>query len=155
MSCDLTCPLSVGVGADSAANAVQITSSDSLLSESQFTRVWIDAKARPMLIFTPVRHVERLSDMSDDELHDFLICVQTALTKRSLNRFHCAIVNHGDFRNHAHLHLKLRFQQHAFEEASKHWPTEERTKVERIRAFAASVEKDLPQRGPARTRQDE
>ena len=136
MSCDLSCPLAVGVGGSSLVDA---TSADSLLSETKLTRVWIDAKARPMLVFTPVRHVQRLSDLDDCEFHDLLLSIHTALKTRGLHGFQCAIVNHGDFRNHAHLHVKLRFPPRVFENASRQWSQDEQQKLERIRSFAASI----------------
>jgi hypothetical protein len=131
----LTCSLAVGVGASSS---LCVTSSDSLLSETAQTRVWIDAKARPMLVFTPVRHVERLSELHDCELHDLLQSIHTVLTTRGLNVFKCCIANHGSFRNHAHLHIKLRFPPILFENATKKWSQVERQKLERIKEFAAS-----------------
>ena len=147
MSCDLTCSLAVGVGVSSS---VCVTSSDSLLSETAHTRVWIDAKARPMLVFTPLRHVERLSELHDCELHDLLQSIHTVLTTRGLNVFQCCIANHGSFRNHAHLHIKLRFPPNLFEKATKKWSQGERQKLERIREFAASCaegrEKEKAQR---------
>ena len=144
MSCDLSCPLAVGVGAQVSDD---VTSADSLLSESAHTRVWIDAKGRPMLVFTPVRHAERLSELDDCELHDLLHCIHAALNTRGLHRFNCAIVNHGNFRNHAHLHVKLRFSPHVFDSAVKKWTSEEQQKIERIRAFAAKSEKQRRQDG--------
>jgi hypothetical protein len=135
MSCDLSCPLALGVGGSSSVDA---TSADSLLSETKLTRVWIDAKARPMLVFTPVRHVQRLSDLDDCEFHDLLHSIHTALTTRGLH-VQCAIVNHGDFRNHAHLHVKVRFSPRVFENALRHWSQDEQQKLERIRSFAASI----------------
>ena len=144
MSCDLSCPLAVGVGAQVSDD---VTSADSLLSESAYSRVWIDAKARPMLVFTPVRHVERLSELDDCELHDLLHCIHAALNARGLHRFNCAIVNHGNFRNHAHLHVKLRFSPHVFASAVRKWTPEEQQKIERIREFAAKAEKQCRQDG--------
>ena len=137
MSCDLACSLAVGVGAESVPAAIAITSADALLVESAHTRVWIDAKARPMLIFTPRRHAERLSDLDDVELEDLLRAIHTALTTRGLRTFRGAIANHGDFRNHAHLHVKVRFPPHEFEKCK--WSADERQKLARVRAFAASV----------------
>jgi hypothetical protein len=144
MSCDLSCSLAVGVGVQLSDD---VTSADSLLSESAHTRVWIDAKGRPMLVFTPVRHVERLSELDDCELHDLLHCIHAALNTRGLHRFNCAIVNHGNFRNHAHLHVKLRFSPHVFDGAVSKWTLEERQKIDRIRAFAAKAEKQRRQDG--------
>lgn len=43
-------------------------SRDSLVEEREHVRIWLDAKARPMLVVTPLPHKERLSELSDEEL---------------------------------------------------------------------------------------
>jgi hypothetical protein len=59
------------------------------------------------------RHVQVLT-----QLH-------VVLTARGLSRFQCVIVNHGSYRNHAHLHFKVRFPPHIFEAAVRQWSTRE------------------------------
>ena len=64
-----------------------------------------------------------------------------------MHQFNCAIVNHGNFRNHTHLHVKLRFSPRVFDSAVRKWTPEELQKVERIKAFAAKADKQRRQDG--------
>jgi hypothetical protein len=59
MSCDLDCPLSVGVGAGDTS----LMSKDTLLESFEHHNAWIDAKARPLYVVTPKRHVRRLAEL--------------------------------------------------------------------------------------------
>jgi diadenosine tetraphosphate (Ap4A) HIT family hydrolase len=87
----------------------------SLLSEQQYTRAWLDARARSKLILTPIRHVERLSDLTDEdgEMEAFWRDA-VDLVDRECNQleqyYPNMILNHGTYRNHAHLHLKINFR---------------------------------------------
>ncbi|CAF2318212.1 unnamed protein product [Rotaria sp. Silwood2] len=98
MSCELTHELSMA----------------SLLSEQQYTRVWLDGKARSMLILTPIRHVERLSELNDEngEMKAFWDDA-IELIDRECNQletcYRTMVLNHGTYRNHSHLHLKIKF----------------------------------------------
>lgn len=85
-----------------------MTSADTLLFSLDHHNVWVDAKGRSMLIITPKRHVERVTELTDDEL------VELAMQLRKFDA-KLAIVNHGAFQNHAHLHLKLAFADLAAE----------------------------------------
>jgi hypothetical protein len=64
MSCERDCPLSVGVGRGHGA-ADHLTSRDTAVTEfvSPHHNAWLDAKARPMLVLTPKRHVRRLAEL--------------------------------------------------------------------------------------------
>eukprot|EP00241_Pyramimonas_parkeae_P012930 CAMPEP_0114227012 /NCGR_PEP_ID=MMETSP0058-20121206/1552_1 /TAXON_ID=36894 /ORGANISM="Pyramimonas parkeae, CCMP726" /LENGTH=294 /DNA_ID=CAMNT_0001337803 /DNA_START=129 /DNA_END=1014 /DNA_ORIENTATION=+ len=104
MSCEMDCPLSVGVG----AGVTTLTTRDTALGEFEFHRAWIDAKARPLLVLTPKRHVRRLSELSDDELVAFWRDAVDMIELEQIPRFNSLILNHGKFQNHAHLHLKIR-----------------------------------------------
>jgi diadenosine tetraphosphate (Ap4A) HIT family hydrolase len=75
---------------------------------SEHTNVWIDAKGRRALIFTPKRHVERVSELSPEEWVDLLGLVARFATGATR-----AVINHGSLQNHAHLHLKLFFRSSA------------------------------------------
>ena len=59
MSCELDCPLSVGVGAGDTS----LVSKDTLLHVFEHHNAWLDAKARPLFVVTPKRHVRRLADL--------------------------------------------------------------------------------------------
>eukprot|EP00959_Pyramimonas_sp_CCMP1952_P078606 1642986-Pyramimonas_sp.AAC.2 len=62
MSCEMDCPLSVGIGAGDTS----MSSKDTLLQVFEHHNAWIDAKARPLLVLTPKRHVRRLADLRCD-----------------------------------------------------------------------------------------
>ena len=88
-------------------------SAASLISEQQHTRAWLDARGRYKLIVTPTRHVERLTQLTDGEM-DALWKDAVDLIDReagSLDGFYPTLaINHGTYRNHAHLHLKISFR---------------------------------------------
>lgn len=138
MSCDLETPLSMGVGCAATGGGVthEVTARHSLLHESAHTRVWMDAKARPMLILTPKRHAEALSDLSDDELGDLFATLSATLHARGLETLHCAIINHGTYRNHAHVHLKVRFSAFVYDRAVRtSFSADEQRRHAAIQAF--------------------
>jgi diadenosine tetraphosphate (Ap4A) HIT family hydrolase len=86
----------------------------SLLSEQQYTRAWLDARARPKLILTPTRHVEGLSELIDENgemeafWHDAVELVNREGDQLEKD-YPTMILNHGTYRNHVHLHLKINF----------------------------------------------
>lgn len=136
MSCDLECPLMLGVTGSGDAGP---TSRDSLIHESQHMRVWLDAKGRPMLVVTPKRHCERLADLGDRELVDLWRTAIDQLTSLGITHFNSMVLNHGNSRNHAHLHLKIRPRARDFEQAVKrHMSDAKRQQLEWIRNFAAA-----------------
>jgi diadenosine tetraphosphate (Ap4A) HIT family hydrolase len=86
----------------------------SLLSERQYTRAWLDCRARAKLILTPIRHAERLSDLTDDdgEMEAFWRDAVELVDREAghiENYYPTIVLNHGKYRNHAHLHLKISF----------------------------------------------
>ncbi|KAF0448078.1 diadenosine tetraphosphate hydrolase HIT family-like protein [Gigaspora margarita] len=84
--------------------------------------LWLDAKARPMFIITPVRHVERLSECSDEELFSIfhlatqVLDEETKVSKAPWGdmRFIKMTLNHGNSRNLEHLHLKISVKRQDF-----------------------------------------
>ena len=55
--------------ADGATDPLdEIPNSVLLLKATASTRLWIDGKGRPILIATPVKHVERLTELTREEL---------------------------------------------------------------------------------------
>jgi diadenosine tetraphosphate (Ap4A) HIT family hydrolase len=80
----------------------KLKSSDCIIHQTEHTNVWIDAKGRRALVFTPKRHVERVSELAAAEWIDLLAAV--AKFAAGATR---AVINHGALQNHAHLHLKL------------------------------------------------
>lgn len=107
MSCNAGVPLWRGLNRKnppSDADLARLTSRDCIMHSSAHTNVWVDAKGRRVLIFTPKRHVERVTELTPPEWADLLATV--ALFSDRATR---AIINHGSLQNHAHLHLKLFF----------------------------------------------
>lgn len=84
-----------------------VTSADTLVLELPRCRCWLDAKGRPMVVLTPVAHRERLAELDEGDLSDLLAALPEAMARLSLPRIECVLLNHGDRRNHAHLHVKV------------------------------------------------
>lgn len=185
MSCDLQCPLILGVlghhetsaaADDSASPAVAVAedslqtapnsaaaaaqsasqqqqqqqkqlpvSQDSLLQETEHSRVWLDAKARPMFVVTPNRHLEKLSDLSDAELVDLFRTAVTIVQDMGCSSFNSMVLNHGDNRNHVHLHLKVRVHEGQFEKAARCWSAKHKAQLQLLREFRDLL--PLEQRG--------
>ena len=101
-----------------------------LLRETPHNRVWMDAKLRPFYIVTPTSHVESLAVLSDAQLLAFwregldlvrehaLACA--GWEERAL--FERLTVNFGDYRNLAHLHLKIKLKKSIFKKIQANWP---------------------------------
>ena len=84
-----------------------------LLSEHEHTYAWLDFRNRPKLIITPKRHLERLSDLRDEngEMNAFWSDIVQVIDREcdqidELN-YPTLAINQGTFRKHAHLHLKI------------------------------------------------
>ena len=90
ISCDMNSPLSQA----------------SLIKLNPTTCIWLDAQLRMKLIITPRRHIERLSDMDKAEMEQFWHDAQTILDEEGCY-WQSMIINHGKYRNHAHLHMKI------------------------------------------------
>ena len=88
-----------------------------LLSENIFTYGWLDFRLRQKLILTPKRHVQRLSELRDEngEMSAFwfdAIQLITAESQLKLDgHFPVLSINQGTFRKHEHLHLKMDLDQ--------------------------------------------
>eukprot|EP00475_Leptophrys_vorax_P019603 TRINITY_DN26864_c0_g1_i1.p1 TRINITY_DN26864_c0_g1~~TRINITY_DN26864_c0_g1_i1.p1 ORF type:complete len:309 (-),score=70.30 TRINITY_DN26864_c0_g1_i1:59-985(-) len=125
MSCNLETPLAQGVMGDEESqslpsSALKLVSQDSLIFEDSTCRVWLDAKGRPMFVVTPVKHVERINQLQDDEIHQLMITFVTWLDKLSLaNGFAGLVINHGENRTHEHLHLKVKVNYRVWRDGIK------------------------------------
>ena len=138
MSCDLDCPLELGVVGEEDIDPNGPTARDSLIHQDEHMRAWLDAKGRPMLIVTPVQHRERLSDLTDAELAALWRAAASQLQRLGLRHFNAMAINHGLNRNHAHLHLKLKLRGRDFDRAVDRAGGAIRGKLAAIRAFAAN-----------------
>jgi diadenosine tetraphosphate (Ap4A) HIT family hydrolase len=61
-----------------------------------------------MWVVTPKQHLERLADLSQPQLLDLFRTAAGVVHEMGCSSFNTMILNHGDSRNHAHLHLKVR-----------------------------------------------
>ncbi|CAG8593218.1 3163_t:CDS:1 [Paraglomus brasilianum] len=110
----------------------------STLAYEKLHRLWFDAKARPMFIVTPERHIERLSDCTDEEIFAMfhLTCQLLDGEAKSTNApwesgmFERMTLNHGNARNLEHLHLKVWIDEGKFEWMRSRWEKEKREKFE-------------------------
>lgn len=87
----------------------------SLISEQRHTRAWLDARGRSKLIVTPIRHVERLTELTDEdgEMDAFWQDAVDLIDREvghGIGPYPTLALNHGTYRNHAHLHLKITFE---------------------------------------------
>ncbi|KAG9284082.1 hypothetical protein G9A89_022856 [Geosiphon pyriformis] len=96
-------------------------------------QIWLDAKARPMFIITPIRHIERLSECTDDEIFQMFYLACKVLEEETINskapwerlEFEKMTLNHGNARNLAHLHLKVSVKENQFNWFREHgWDQE-------------------------------
>jgi len=107
------------------------------LYSSRFHNLWLDAKARSMFVVTPHRHVERLSQLSDEELFSFWSEACALLA----SEYDCAlpavqfdrmVVNQGLYRNLSHLHMKVYTGKSRWVALQRTWQVDRWRKWERI-----------------------
>ena len=75
---------------------------------------WLDAKNRPMIIITPIKHLHRITDMDDADIVDFFRATASLLKRVGDGKealYTRIVVNHGTYRNVEHLHLKLEMRR--------------------------------------------
>ncbi|CAF2061583.1 unnamed protein product [Rotaria magnacalcarata] len=82
----------------------------SLIKKNPTTNIWLDAQLRNKLIITPQKHIEKLSQMSDEEMTQFWQDAQVILDEEGCN-WESMILNHGKYRSHSHLHMKINIKQ--------------------------------------------
>eukprot|EP01018_Ginkgo_biloba_P013716 Gb_28954 [translate_table: standard] len=90
-------------------------------SDQSYVRCSLDAKARPGFIVTPLRHVDRMSELENEEIYYLWWVGVRALRNENLN-FTRMILNHGCYRNLAHLHLKIWVDPEMHTSARERWP---------------------------------
>ncbi|KAA8493796.1 hypothetical protein FVE85_4933 [Porphyridium purpureum] len=105
-------PISPGIGALCAWHTL-------IPSPFPLVRACVDAKARPVFVLLPTRHVERLAALRMRELLQLLLAAGHMARRFG---FVSLRLNQGAFRNHAHLHLKLELNEEAFRSALTHMP---------------------------------
>jgi hypothetical protein len=134
-----------------------------LWKTTKYNRIWLDAKGRPCFVVTPIRHVEAFHELSDVELVAFYVdsCLllrgmfadsssSTAVESKQQQQqaekeedeeaakdarilFDTMVVNQGNFRNLAHIHLKIRLNPQVFKVLqATSWTAAQRLKYEKI-----------------------
>lgn len=96
----------------------------------------LDAKGRCGFIITPIRHVDRMSELDDDELFGLWSLAVRALQEANLP-FTSMILNHGTYRNVEHLHLKVWVDKDLHEEYRAHWSSERQELWKRLQDLAS------------------
>jgi diadenosine tetraphosphate (Ap4A) HIT family hydrolase len=97
----------------SSCDVTHELSQATLLSEQQYTYAWLDFRNRSKLILTPKRHIERLSELGDEngEMEAFWRDTVEVIDRECDNitelNYPVLALNHGTFRKHAHMHLKI------------------------------------------------
>lgn len=84
------------------------------VTENTAYRTALDAKGRDKLIFTPIRHIRRLSEQIEAEwaaFTDALLCCLKTEAGSVDAPFQSLICHHGSEKNHDHLHWKLNLQR--------------------------------------------
>ncbi|KAH9298578.1 hypothetical protein KI387_030260, partial [Taxus chinensis] len=95
------------------------------LSDQPYVQCSLDAKARAGFIITPLRHVQKIGDLRDNELFALWNVGVRALKNEGLS-FRSMIVNQGSYRNLPHLHLKIWVDDHEYGRAVLRWSEEKR-----------------------------
>lgn len=90
-------------------------------SDQPYVQCCLDAKARPGFIVTPLRHVDRMSELDDEEMYYLWLVGVRALRNDGLSMFKSMILNHGCYRNVAHLHLKIWVDPQLHSAARERW----------------------------------
>jgi len=123
MSCDLLCPLSLGIHGDEDPGNGSIVSKDVILpiGDDKLARCWLDGKARYMYVVTPTEHVSAIRELNDQQLAALWQTAVGLLESEGIKKFSSMIINHGKYMNHAHLHLKINVTAYDFFTNQKNW----------------------------------
>lgn len=101
------------VGICSSCDVNHQLSQTTLLSEQEHTYAWLDFRNRSKLIITPKRHIECLSELNDDKKemeafwYDTVQVIDRECENISVSSYPMLSINHGTFRKHAHMHMKI------------------------------------------------
>jgi len=97
----------------------------------------MDAKARVGFIVTPVRHVETMGALEDEELYCLWRVGLRALRSEGLQPVNM-IVNHGCYRNLPHLHLKIWVDDGMHRQARLKWNDDKKRVWARLECLTSS-----------------
>ncbi|CAF1366510.1 unnamed protein product [Rotaria sordida] len=90
----------------------------SLIRQNPTTYIWLDTQLRNKLIVTPRRHIERLSNMTKEEMAQFWHDTQVVLDEEGCD-WQSMVLNHGKYREHVHLQMKINIEQHQWNQYIK------------------------------------
>ena len=132
-SCDFSLSIGQLLNVNEPSSALfAMPNSHLLVRQFEFSRVWLDAKDRKMLVLTPKKHVERL-DSLDDHLWE-MIFREIGLVAQELNEgIERVVVNQGCCQNHPHLHWKFYLTQRCFDAFLKGLSKDELSHREEVR----------------------
>lgn len=75
---------------------------------------------------------------SDEELAALWRDAATLLHTEGLPQWNCMVLNHGDFQNHAHLHLKIKIHKPHWALAMQRWEPARLELFSRLQAWVAT-----------------
>lgn len=87
----------------------------SLIKENSSTCIWLDTQLRNKLIVTPRQHIQRLSEMSEEDMTQFWYDTKVLLQEEDCD-WRSMALNHGKYRKHAHLYMKINIGEHSWTE---------------------------------------
>lgn len=105
-------------------------------SDDPYAVCRLDAKGRCGFIITPVRHVNRMSELDDEELFRLWSLAGRVLREAKLP-FTSMILNHGTYRNVEHLHLKVWVNKELFQQYQVHWSSERQELWKQLQEIAS------------------
>ncbi|CAF3330565.1 unnamed protein product [Rotaria sp. Silwood2] len=89
-----------------------------LIKQNPTTCIWFDAQLKNKLIVTPQRHIERLSEMTEEEMKQFWKDTKVALDEEGCD-WQSMTLNHGKYRKQFHLCMKINIDQHQWNQCIK------------------------------------
>lgn len=104
-------------------------------SDQPHVRCRLDFKGRSGFVIAPVRHVERMSDLKDEEL-GAMWSVAVRLLRQGGMRFISMVLNHGSYRTLNHLHLKVWVETEVYEQYQMTWSDERKELWRKIQELA-------------------
>jgi diadenosine tetraphosphate (Ap4A) HIT family hydrolase len=113
----------------------------SLIKQNPTTCIWLDAQVRNNLIVTPRRHIERLSEMTEEEMVQFWSDAYVVLEEEGCE-WQSMVLNHGKYRKHFHLRMKITIEQNQWNQFIKKKYGE---KIQQMRHLLERNEPDVTQ----------
>ncbi|KAH7445718.1 hypothetical protein KP509_01G021400 [Ceratopteris richardii] len=106
-------------------------------SDRPYAIVRLDVKGREGFSVMPVRHVERMSELDDDELYSMWTVVVRMLRQTGMP-FISLILNHGSYRTLYHLNLKVWVDSDSYARYRLTWNKERMELWNRLQKYAVN-----------------